>query len=137
MELLIKKFYKHMDDSKNKIILVVEDDRLLNNLLVERLKISGFQAVGFLNGEDALEYLKDNKPSAILLDLLLPGIDGFQVLTKIRENPDTKKVPVMVVSNVDQEDYIKRARTIGIDDYLLKAVIDLNELVSRLRVLLE
>lgn len=126
-----------MDDSKNKTIFVIEDDKLLNNLLVEKLTNSGFNAVGFLNGEDALECLKENKPSAILLDLLLPGINGLDVLTKIRENPETKKIPVMVVSNVDQEDYVKRARAIGIEDYLLKAVIDLGELVARLRVLLK
>jgi len=125
-----------MDDHKNKTVLVIEDDHLLNNLLVDKLKNSGFQAVGFLNGGDALEYLEKNQPAAILLDLLLPGINGFDVLTKIRENPATRKIPVMIVSNLDQEDAIKRARAIGIEDYVLKAVIDLNELVTRLRVLL-
>ena len=126
-----------MDDLKKKTILLVEDDKLLNNILVEKLKNSGFQAVGFFNGEDALEYLKENKPTAILLDLLLQGIDGFDVLTKVRENPETKKIPVIIISNWDQKDYIKRAKAIGIEDYLLKAVLDLNELVARLRILLD
>ena len=71
-----------------------------------------------------------------MLDLILPGIDGFEVLTKIHENPDTKDVPVIVLSNLGQDSDIKRAKELGAADFLIKANFSIDEVIDRIKKLI-
>jgi len=91
-------------------ILVIEDDKFLRELLERKLQEEGFTVSSANNGEEGLEKIKEEKPELVLLDLILPGIDGFEILKKIRENPELSHIPIIVLSNLGQQEDIKRAR---------------------------
>ena len=117
-------------------IFVVEDDSFLRKLLVDKLKREGFEVVEATGGKEALEYLKKNLPLLILLDLVMPGIDGFEVLDKIRKDPSTKNIPVIVLSNLGEKENVERAKSLGADDYLVKAHFILDEIVAKVSQLI-
>lgn len=123
----------HSDGFK---ILVVEDDNFLRDLLARKLGQENCQFVAAIDGENALKLMDEQKPSIVLLDLILPGIDGFEVLTKIKENPATKDVPVVILSNLGQDSDIKRAEELGADDFLIKANFSIDEVISKIKILL-
>jgi DNA-binding response OmpR family regulator len=79
-------------------ILVVEDERLIAGLLQDTLEIEGYQAVTILNGEDAVQFALHETPHLIILDIMLPGIDGFEVLRRLREHPKTTHIPIIILS---------------------------------------
>lgn len=118
------------------LILVVEDDTFLKNLLVQRLKQEGFGTQEALDGKTALELLKNTAPTLIILDLLMPGTDGFQVLEEIRKDSRQKGVPVIVLSNMGEQEHIERAKTLGADEYLVKAHFTLGEIVEKINKLI-
>lgn len=116
-------------------ILVVEDDNFLRDLLARKLGQEDCQFIAAIDGENALRILNEDKPSIILLDLILPGIDGFEVLTKIKENPDVKNIPVVILSNLGQDSDIKRAKELGADDFLIKANFSIDEVITKIKEL--
>lgn len=118
------------------LILVVEDDSFLRKLLVQKLTHDGFRILEAEGGKEALEYLKSEVPTVILLDLIMQGIDGFQVLQEIRSNQRTKNVPVVVLSNLGEQENIDRAKSLGADDYLIKAHFVLEEIVEKISSLI-
>lgn len=119
----------------NRDILIVEDDKLLRDLLTEKLERSGFTIVGAIDGKQALEKLETVMPSIILLDLVLPGLDGFEILRHIKEDPKTKAVPVLVLSNLGDKDDIRRAKDLGAEEYLIKAHYTLDDIAKRVEEL--
>ncbi len=118
------------------LILVVEDDDFLKKLIVQRLEHEGFKAEGVPEGKAALEFLKKTTPILVVLDLLLPGVDGFQVLQEIRENQRLKGLPVIVLSNLGEQEHINRAKMLGADDYLVKAHFTLGEIMEKINKLI-
>lgn len=118
------------------IVLVVEDDSFLRKLLVEKLRREGFNTAEAAGGKEALEYLQQESPLIMLLDLVMPGIDGFQVLQEMKKNPANKNIPVIVLSNLGEQDNIDRARSLGAEDYLIKAHFILDEIVSKVSELI-
>lgn len=118
------------------LILVVEDDTFLKNLIVPRLEQEGFKVEWASEGKTALEFLKKTVPILVVLDLLLPGIDGFQVLQEIRNEPRLKELPVIVLSNLGEQEHIDRAKMLGADDYLVKAHFTLGEITEKINKLI-
>lgn len=118
------------------LILVVEDDTFLKNLIVQKLEREGFEIQEALDGKTALELLKNITPVLVVLDLLLPGIDGFQVLEEIRKDPRLKGLPVIVLSNLGELEHIERAKMLGADDYLVKAHFTLGEIIEKINKLI-
>lgn len=118
------------------MILVVEDDTFLKNLIVPRLEHEGFKVAWAPEGKTALEFLKKNAPILVILDLLLPGIDGFQILQEIRNDPRLKELPVIVLSNLGEQEHIDRAKMLGADDYLVKAHFTLGEITEKINKLI-
>jgi len=118
------------------LILVVEDDDFLKKLITQRLEHEGFKAEGVPEGKAALEFLKKTTPILVVLDLLLPGVDGFQVLQEIRENQRLKGLPVIVLSNLGEQEHINRAKMLGADDYLVKAHFTLGEIMEKINKLI-
>lgn len=114
-------------------VLIVEDDKFLRQLLVKKFTGNGFAVDEAIDGNEALALLRKRAPHIVLLDLLLPGIDGFEVLRQMRSTPEFSKIPVMVLSNLGQQEDIKRAKTLGANDYLVKANFSLDEIVDRVR----
>lgn len=123
-------------DSKFKI-LVVEDDGFLRDLLSRKLTHEQHNLLIAADGEEGLELATSEHPSIILLDLLLPGMNGFEVLEKIRANEGTKDIPVIVLSNLGQESDIKRAREIGADEFLIKSNFSIDEVITKMKKLIQ
>jgi len=116
---------------KKHSVLCIEDDALLREILVEKLKSSGYKTLEASTGEQGIEVMQEKKPDIILLDLILPGIDGFEVLTKIQNNKDVQHIPVLILSNFGQAKDIKRGRELGAQDYLIKANLNPSEVVRK------
>lgn len=113
------------------LVLVVEDDAFLRRLLVEKLKKEGFKVEAVEGGKEALEFMQKNPPALVLLDLVMPGLDGFQVLQEMKKNPDTKGTAVIVLSNLGEKEHIDRAKSLGADEYMVKAHFILDEIVDK------
>ncbi|PIR70697.1 MAG: response regulator [Candidatus Niyogibacteria bacterium CG10_big_fil_rev_8_21_14_0_10_42_19] len=117
-------------------ILVVEDDKFLRDLLVNRLIREGFNVVNVISGAEALENISTLKPDLIMLDLVLPGMDGYEVLKILKENPNTAGIPVMILSNLGQKDEIDKAINMGAASFLIKANFTPSEIVSKVKNIL-
>jgi len=116
------------------IILVVEDDKFLLTLLAEKLKREGLLVVSAENGQEALVKMKEEpRPHVILLDLLLPILDGFEVLRMMQGDPELKRIPVVVLSNLGQEEDIRRAKSFGVKDYMVKAYFTPSEIIQKVQ----
>ncbi len=110
-------------DTKNKkgTILIAEDDDLLRDMYALRFEKEGFVVLKAANGEEALEKLKTEKPILLLLDIMMPKIDGFRVLQEVRKNGALKQIPVILLTNLGQEEDIKKGQEYGADDYIVKS----------------
>ncbi|OJI06952.1 MAG: response regulator [Candidatus Vogelbacteria bacterium CG22_combo_CG10-13_8_21_14_all_37_9] len=115
-----------------KKIFIVEDDEFLRSLTVKRLEKEGYQVEVAVDGESALGKIKEAQPDIILLDLLLPGLSGFEVLKKIREDGPIKGTPVIVFSNLGQREDIEKAKALGVNDFLIKANFTLDDVVMKI-----
>lgn len=122
--------------TKDKKILIIEDDEFLRSLTAKRLEKEGYQVVVAIDGESANGIANDNKPDLILLDLLLPGLDGFEVLKKARADAVTKSTPIIVFSNLGQREDIEKAKGLGADDFLIKANFTLDDVVEKINTTL-
>ena len=112
-------------------ILIVEDDLFLANLLSLRFKKEGFEVIQAFSGIEALKKLEEIRPSVVLLDIILPQKNGFEVLEAIAQNPQTSNIPVIIVSNLGQESDIEKGKTLGAMDYYVKARLSIDELVLK------
>jgi DNA-binding response OmpR family regulator len=115
-----------------KKILIIEDESALQKTLGEVLSQQGYEILPALNGEVGLKLAQSEKPDLILLDLILPKIHGFDVLKKIKDNPETKKIPVIVLTNLESIEDIKKAIELGATTYLVKANYSLEELTIKI-----
>jgi DNA-binding response OmpR family regulator len=118
-----------------KKILWVEDDKLIGTILSKKLVTSGFALTHTKNGEEALDALKTSIPDAIVLDLVLPGMSGFDILQRIKKDSALAKVPVMILSNLSKQSDIERAKSLGAQKFLVKASVSLDEIVKEVRSL--
>lgn len=109
-----------MIDTGCQCVLVVEDDRELNTLIGAYAQISGFAYRGAHDGQAALREARDANPAAIILDLMLPDIDGFEVCRRLKADPWTRHIPVLILTALDGVEEQARARACGADDYLTK-----------------
>jgi len=113
-------------------ILIVEDDEFLRSLTAKRLEKEGYRLAVAVDGDTALAVAQESKPALILLDLLLPGTDGFEVLKRLKADPELKRVPVIAFSNLGQREDIARATELGAADFLIKANFTLDDLVVKI-----
>ena len=119
-------------DSNNKV-LVVEDDGLLQNVFYGKLTTLGFNVLKVSDGKKALEMIISEIPTLVLLDLMIPGMDGFQVLEHIRNYPDKhiSEIKVIVLSNLYTAKDILSAKALKIEEYYVKTTADLDEICAR------
>jgi DNA-binding response OmpR family regulator len=117
-------------------ILIVEDDRFLRELIARKLKNEGYEVLEAVDGEEGLKKIKEEKPDLILLDLILPGIDGFEVLAKTKEDPNVAQIPVIILSNLGQREEIERGLKLGAIDYLIKAHFTPGEIIEKIKNIL-
>jgi len=114
-------------------ILIVEDDKFLRELIARKLSAENYEIIEAIDGEECLKKLKEAKPDLVLLDLILPGIDGFEVLSKMKDDPALASVPVIILSNLGQREDIEKGLKLGAVDYLVKAHFTPNEIVEKVK----
>lgn len=117
-----------------KKILIIEDDNFLQGLEAKKLSKEGYEILAASNSQEAFKVLEGgDKVDMILLDLLLPEVDGFTILQKIRENKNLASLPVIVFSNLSEEKDIDRAKKLGISEFMVKSNFTLDELTEKVR----
>lgn len=124
--------------AKNYSVIVVEDESFLSKVLAERLEDEGFQRVDVAgNGEEAMQKIKANPPSIILLDMILPKKNGFEVLAELKQDKKLQNIPVLVLSNLGQDQDVEQAKALGAADYLVKSNFSLQKVVAKVYSILE
>lgn len=125
-------------ESQGSKILIVEDDKFLRDLIIKKLKMEGFEIIFAIEGEEALKKIKEDRPDLILLDLILPGIDGFEVLRQVKSDSSEsiKKIPVIILSNLGQRDDVEKGINLGAVDFLIKAHFTPGEIVDKIKEIL-
>lgn len=123
----------------NTKVLLVEDDSFLRDICYKKLTKEGFDVSVAIDGEGAIKILDKFIPNIVLLDIILPTIDGFEVLRQIRlhENEAIKNVPVIMLTNLGQEEDVKKALDLKANDYLIKAHFTTEEIVKKIKSRLE
>ena len=116
-----------------KKILWVEDDSFLRDIIASKLAPQKCILMSASGGEQALELLKKGMPDILILDILLPGMSGFELLAKVREMPNGKDLPVIFLSNYNQQSDIAKATELGAKKFLVKATADLDEIVDQIK----
>lgn len=117
-------------------ILVVEDEEILLAGLKEELSSGGYEVEGALDGVEGLEKTKTFRPNLILLDLLMPKMDGMEMLQKLKADSETRDVPVVILTNLSDYEKISEALSLGAMDYLVKANYKLEDLLEKVRTVL-
>jgi DNA-binding response OmpR family regulator len=116
-----------------KKILFVEDEPHLQKEVGEILTQEGFEVLSALDGEEGLELIKKEKPDLILLDLILPKKDGFEVLKEMKEDEDLKNIPVIVLTNLEGMGDVEKAMSLGATTYLVKANYELENVITKIK----
>jgi len=114
-------------------ILLTEDELFLSSLLQMKLEQEGFQVQRAKDGEEAMQILETFIPDLLLLDLILPKKNGFEVLESMRQDPRFSKVPVIIISMLGQDTDIARGKSLGVIDYIVKARLSVDELVNKVK----
>lgn len=104
----------------SRAVLVVEDDPEINELVGAYVQIAGFEYLRALNGTQAVEKAKQNHLALIVLDIMLPDIDGFEVARRLKNENDTRSIPIVMLTALDREDYRQRGKSAGAVEYLTK-----------------
>lgn len=120
-----------------KKILIVEDDPFLLDIYKTRLEKEGFEVTTAQNGEQAFEALKKESFDLLLLDLVLPELNGFELLERIKKEKKFEKLKIVVISNLGQKEDIEKAKTLGVEKYLVKAFFTPTEIVSEIKSILK
>lgn len=120
-------------ETSSKTILLVEDDMFLSSLLKTRLQKEHFVVVHAKDGEEALAFLRENRPDLILLDIILPKKSGFEVLEAVRSDPQLNQSPIVIISNLGQESDVQTGKELGAVEYFVKAKTSIDELVARIK----
>lgn len=118
-------------------ILVVEDEELLSSIIVRELANAGHDVRAAYNGEEAVQHASSDTPELILLDLIMPKMDGFQVLETLKKNPGTASIPVVVLSNLGQKEDIEKAKSSGAFDYMVKINFAPKEVCAKVKEIME
>jgi len=116
-------------------ILIVEDEEYLSDMYKIKFEQAGYVTVVAHDGEEGFELAQKEQPDLILLDLILPKLDGFKVLAKLRKEPNTKKIKVFILSNLGQSDEVNKGMKTGADGYFIKANLTPSQLLEKVNVI--
>lgn len=127
----IKNERKKMEEGK--VILLVDDDLTLREMYDERLKSEGFEIVQASNGEEAIAKAHELKPNVILLDVMMPKINGFDVLKQLKEDPDTKEIPVIILTALIQDVDKSQGKKLGAAEYIVKSETMPGDVIAKIK----
>ena len=116
-----------------KTILVVEDEQALRQILSDELTKQGFKVLSGKDGVEGLDLAVKNKPDLILIDIVMPKMDGITMLKEIRKNPTSKKIPVMILTNLSDPEQMATALENQAYDYYIKTDLELADLIQRIK----
>lgn len=123
-----------MENNLNGIKIVwVEDDKFLVSLIQKRMAGTTAELIQVTDGALAYDKVKEIKPNVVVLDLLMPNIDGFEILRKIKADPEINKIPVLVLSNLGQKEEIEKAHELGATKFVVKATIGLDGIIPEIQ----
>jgi DNA-binding response OmpR family regulator len=126
-----------MNEKNSQIkILLVEDDPFLLSMYTVKFELENFSVISAEDGEKGLNLAKKEKPSIILLDIMLPKKDGFEVLEELKKDDNTKSIPVILLTNLSQKTEVSKGLSLGADDYLIKAHFMPSEVVDKIKKLI-
>ena len=117
-------------------ILIVEDEPFLLNMYKMKFKQGGFEVVSAIDGEEAIRTSRREKPDIILLDIMMPKIDGFEVLKNLKKNPLTKSISVLIFSNFSQKEQKEKGIALGAVDYFVKTNYTPNQVLEKVKNIL-
>lgn len=118
---------------EKKYILVAEDDKFYGNIYKTKLTKEGFDVHVAMNGEEAMKSLHERRPDILILDLIMPIKDGFEVLKEIRSDTKLKDLKVLALSNLGQEEDKKRVTELGVLEYLIKTNLSIQEVTAKIK----
>jgi DNA-binding response OmpR family regulator len=118
-------------------ILLVEDDSFLLGMYATKFELEGFKVLTAEDGEKAVRLVMKELPDVILLDIILPKLNGFEVLKQLKQEATTSKIPVILLTNLGQKDEIEQGWKMGAEDYLIKAHFMPSEVVEKIKKVLE
>ena len=124
-----------MADGKKKVLLV-EDDKMILDMYTLKFTQEGYEVTQAENGKDGLELAKKVNPDIVLLDIILPQMDGFTVLKSLKADPKKKDVPVVLLTNLGQDGDVKKGIELGAVDYLIKANFTPSQVVDKVKSVL-
>ena len=132
--MFIKRKYNKFFSGKK--IMWVEDDEFFSSLMTKKLSETGCTLVFTPTGEEASRIIDEEKPDLVILDILLPEMNGFKVLERIRSSESLKNTPVIILSNLGGKENIDKAFSLGVEKYFIKTDTDLSELLKEIEVIL-
>lgn len=118
-----------------KKILIVEDDTFLKNLESSKFNREGFEVLPASSSEDVDRIMAETTPDVVLLDLVLPGVDGFGILKKFKSDEKTKNIPVVIFSNLSDEKDVVKAKEAGATEFIVKANYTLDEIAQKIKAI--
>jgi len=130
---------KKLHQSGKKVVLVAEDDLFLRELCAKKLAKVGYQVVEAIDGSQAYEKIVGLKPDLVLLDIIMPGLEGFEILRRVRAHAVTEvaATPIIIFSNLGQDADRKKGLELGANDYLIKSNFTIDEIVKKIEVLMK
>jgi DNA-binding response OmpR family regulator len=127
----------HMADAIKKKVLIIDDDSFLSGIYATKLDIEGFEVATAKDGEEGLKAVEKSVPDLILLDVLMPKLDGFETLKRLKQIEAVKGVPVIMLTNLGQKEDIEKGIEQGAVDYLIKAHFVPAEAVDKIKKVLK
>ncbi len=121
-----------MENQPKKKILIIEDDRALQSALVEILLQEGYETRSAFDGEEGLKKAEEEKPDLILLDLILPKKDGYEVLAELQNNPN-KNIPVLILTNLEEIDNVQKALDLGAKTFMNKSDFSIKDVIEKIK----
>jgi CheY-like chemotaxis protein len=118
-------------------ILIIEDDKFLRELIAKKLGGEGYEVLGADDGQEGVQAAHKEKPDLILLDIILPVVDGFEALRQLKEQEATKDIPVIMLSNLGQKEDISKAMQLGAADYMIKAHFTPTEIMQKIEKIIK
>jgi two-component system alkaline phosphatase synthesis response regulator PhoP len=114
-------------------VLIIEDEEALRKVLQEKMEHSGFETFAAKDGDEGWDMAKSKNPDIILLDLVLPKRSGFDLLSMLKQDPELKNIPIFILSNLAEDESLKKALQMGAEDYFVKAQHPINEIVEKVK----
>ncbi|MFH2063467.1 MAG: response regulator [bacterium] len=124
------------EEEKKPSVLIIDDDAFLSGIYATKLDLEGFRVLTARDGEEGLRLAGEEHPAVILLDVLMPKLDGFETLKRLKSEAGTKDIPVIMLTNLGQKEDIEQAKSDGAEDYLIKAHFVPAEAVEKIRGIL-